>query len=226
MSGNVEETAHETEWYTLSEASKVLGVHPATVRQWSDEGKIGAFRTPGGHRRFARTDIERLVRMSPVRGVGLTSFLVDNAVERTRQGLPAALSDMMSEHRLPEADVAQWRVAGRRLVGLVAQLVTHAELPEEQRETALAFGRDYGRTMARSGYRLPDAVIAFLYFRDSILETVLQLPDTTGLQRDATHQIVARVNRLLNDVLRAMMDTFEQTILEAPDEAPNSSPGD
>ncbi len=77
--------------------------------------------------------------------------------------------------------------------------------------------------MARAGYRLPDAVIAFLYFRDSLLETVLQFPETTGLQRDATHQIVARVNRLLNDVLRAMMDAFEQSTQEAHDEAHDSS---
>jgi hypothetical protein len=64
-------------------------------------------------------------------------------------------------------------------------------------------------------------VIAFLYFRDSLLETVLQLPDTTGLQRDATHEIVARVNRLLNGVLRAMMEAFEQT--EAGSLSPDES---
>ncbi len=219
----MDETTQQTEWYTLSEASKVLGVHPATVRQWSDEGKIGAFRTPGGHRRFVRADIERMLRMSPVRGAGLSSFLVDNAVERTRKGLPGAFGDGMGGQRLPEADIAQWRVAGRRLVSLAAQLVTRAELSDDQVETGLAFGRDYGRSMAQAGYRLPDAVIAFLYFRDSLLETVLQLPETTGLQRDATHQIVGRVNRLLNDVLRAMMDTFEQYLHEAHDEALDSS---
>jgi excisionase family DNA binding protein len=186
-------------------------MHPATVRQWSDEGKISAFRTPGGHRRFSRSDIDRMLRVSPVRGAGLTSFLVDVAVERTRQGLPEALDDVMAGHRLPEEDLAHWRVAGRQLVGLVALLVTRTELAVEQREAALAFGRDYGRTMALADYRLPDAVIAFLYFRDSLLETVLQLPETTGLQRDETHQIVARVNRLLNGVLRAMMEAFEQS---------------
>ncbi len=107
------------------------------MRQWSDEGKIGAFRTPGGHRRFARGDIERMLRMSPVRGAGLSSFLVDNAVERTRQGLPEGLGDGMGGHRLPAADVAHWRVAGRRLVSLVAQLVTRSELPDDQRRNRI-----------------------------------------------------------------------------------------
>jgi excisionase family DNA binding protein len=217
----VDSSAQQSEWYTLSEASKILGVHPATVRQWSDEGKLGAFRTPGGHRRFSRGDIERMLRVSPVRGAGLTTYVMDVAVERTRQGLPEALDSVMAGHHVAAEDLAQWRAAGRQLVGLVAQLVTRPELSAAQQETALAFGRDYGRTMARSGYRLPDAVIAFLYFRDSLLETVLQLPDTTGLQRDATHEIVARVNRLLNGVLRAMMEAFEQT--EAGSLSPDES---
>ena len=61
------------DWYTLSETSKILGVHPATIRQWSDEGKLPVFRTPGGHRRFARVDIDRLLQVSPVRGAGLSA---------------------------------------------------------------------------------------------------------------------------------------------------------
>src|SRR5436309_10261322 len=94
------------EWFTLSEASKLLGVHPATVRQWSDEGKIGAFRTPGGHRRFARVDIERLLRVSPVRGAGLQTYLVDETVERTRKGLPEALAHASWARHLPDNERA------------------------------------------------------------------------------------------------------------------------
>src|SRR5688500_7059483 len=96
------ETDTLPEWYTLGEASKILGVHPATVRQWSDEGKIGAFRTPGGHRRFARVDIDRLLQVSPVRGAGLQSYLVAEAVARTRKSLPEALAHAAWAQHLPE----------------------------------------------------------------------------------------------------------------------------
>jgi hypothetical protein len=65
------------------------------------------------------------------------------------------------------------------------------------------------------GYSLPDTVVAFLFFRDSLLETVLQLPETTGLDRDATVEIVSRVNALLNAVLRAMMDAHEMALATA-----------
>ncbi len=198
------------EWFTLSEASKLLGVHPATIRQWSDEGKLQTFRTPGGHRRFAREDIERLLHVSPVRGAGLQAYLVEETVERTRKSLPEAIGHAAWAHNLPEDERGHWRQAGRQLVGLVAQLASKPELPAEQRETALNFGRDYGRLMARQEHSLPDAVLAFLFFRDSLLETVLQLPETTGLDRSATLAIVGRVNDLLNGVLRAMMNAYEQ----------------
>jgi excisionase family DNA binding protein len=38
---------------TLQHAASTLGISPARLRRWSDEGRIQAVRTPGGHRRFA-----------------------------------------------------------------------------------------------------------------------------------------------------------------------------
>jgi len=42
----------------LSEAAALLGVHPDTLRRWSDEGKVPVSRTPGGERRYSRADID------------------------------------------------------------------------------------------------------------------------------------------------------------------------
>ncbi len=152
--------------------------------------------------------------MTPVRGHGLASYVVHEAVERTRKGLPEALAHAPWAQHLADDERGHWRAAGRQLLGLVAQLATRAELSGEQQESALQFGRDYGRMMARTEHSLPDAVLAFLFFRDFLLETVLQLPETTGLDRNATLAIVGRSNALLNAVLREMMDAFQEVVTE------------
>ena len=49
----------------LSEAAALLGVHPDTLRRWSDEGKVPVSRTPGGERRFSREDIDAVYSSTP-----------------------------------------------------------------------------------------------------------------------------------------------------------------
>ena len=50
-----------SDWVSLGPASRFLGVDPDTLRRWADGGRIRAFATPGGHRRFSRTDLQRVV---------------------------------------------------------------------------------------------------------------------------------------------------------------------
>ena len=42
---------------TIGQASRMLGVTEVTLRQWTDGGKVKAFITPGGHRRYSKGEI-------------------------------------------------------------------------------------------------------------------------------------------------------------------------
>jgi excisionase family DNA binding protein len=53
--------AAEQEWLTLGQAARYLGVAQSTIRKWSDQGRIPAFYTPGGHRRFRRVHLDSFV---------------------------------------------------------------------------------------------------------------------------------------------------------------------
>ena len=56
--------ANEPDWLTLGQAAKFLGVAQSTIRKWSDQGRVPAFYTPGGHRRYRRRDLELFVDRS------------------------------------------------------------------------------------------------------------------------------------------------------------------
>jgi len=62
----------DTEWLTLGQAAKYLGVAQSTIRKWSDLGRVPAFYTPGGHRRYRRSDLDAFLERSgpgkPARG--------------------------------------------------------------------------------------------------------------------------------------------------------------
>lgn len=45
----------------ISEAAAIVGVHPDTLRAWVAAGTITALVTPGGHRRFRRSDVMSLL---------------------------------------------------------------------------------------------------------------------------------------------------------------------
>jgi putative resolvase len=47
--------------YTISQAALLLGVCPTTIRRWDKSASIKCYRTPGGHRRFAKEEIDRII---------------------------------------------------------------------------------------------------------------------------------------------------------------------
>jgi excisionase family DNA binding protein len=70
------------EWLTLGQAATYLGVAQSTIRKWSDGGRLPAFYTPGGHRRFRRGDLDVFLsgsRSVPSRGTPLVLVVDDDA---------------------------------------------------------------------------------------------------------------------------------------------------
>jgi excisionase family DNA binding protein len=53
-----------SEWLTLGRAAEYLGVAQSTIRKWCDAGRVPAFTTPGGHRRFRRSDLDAFLEQS------------------------------------------------------------------------------------------------------------------------------------------------------------------
>lgn len=48
--------------YTIEQTSQLLGISAQKLRRWDEQGILGAQRTEGGHRRYPREVVDRLVR--------------------------------------------------------------------------------------------------------------------------------------------------------------------
>jgi excisionase family DNA binding protein len=48
--------------YTPAEVAALFRVDPKTVTRWAAAGRIASIRTPGGHRRYRRSEVDRLLQ--------------------------------------------------------------------------------------------------------------------------------------------------------------------
>jgi excisionase family DNA binding protein len=158
----------DPEWLTLGQAARFLGVAQSTMRKWSDQGRVPAFYTPGGHRRYRRADLDAfLARSGPGRQQhGPSILLVDDdermralvRVELERQGYEvqeAASADeglVAIEVRKPELilldvmmpHVDGWemlrRIQERHGAGAIPVLMFSGQVDEDGRRQAASRG--------------------------------------------------------------------------------------
>lgn len=45
----------------MGQAAEFLGVSAASLRVWSDQGRLTVYRTPGGQRRYRVEDLEQFI---------------------------------------------------------------------------------------------------------------------------------------------------------------------
>jgi excisionase family DNA binding protein len=57
----VPQNSEHEELLTPSEVAAMFRVNPKTVTRWARSGKISAIRTLGGHRRFRKSEITRIL---------------------------------------------------------------------------------------------------------------------------------------------------------------------
>ncbi|TMK78439.1 MAG: response regulator [Actinobacteria bacterium] len=101
--------ANEPDWLTLGQAAKYLGMAQSTIRKWSDSGRLPAFYTPGGHRRYRRSDLDEFLeqggKVAPRRGEGRRLILIVDDDDRLREFVRVNLE--MEGYSVREASSAE-----------------------------------------------------------------------------------------------------------------------
>jgi diguanylate cyclase (GGDEF)-like protein/excisionase family DNA binding protein len=78
-------------WLRLGEAATELGVSLNTLRRWSNAGKLTCYRSPGGHRRYRRGDVDALLRAESADDRAALSTRARTAVPLVAAGVRAPL---------------------------------------------------------------------------------------------------------------------------------------
>ena len=203
----------EQEWLNLSETADLLGVHPATVRAWADQGKIPARRTPGGHRRFARTDVETVALAQNRQQHTAVHLVIQNMLGRARLELHGGKLDLADWYQqLSQEAKRQHGEIGRWLLTLVIRY-----LSDEGDEDVLAelrqVGRDYEQLGREHGLTLTQTTRAYLFFHEFLSESLYDMITAVGSQSptdwgDIRHQIVF----VTNEILLALIEAHETVI--------------
>ena len=193
---------------SLGEASRFLGVSTATVRRWSDSGRLRTFTTPGGHRRFSRAALERLLpadrgRRPELSGAGLTHDRLARAYRR--QPVHAGAGAWLAT--LDQTDRDAFRDLGRRLAwALIAHLdATDPEPRRHQLSEATAAAVEYGQRGAALGLSMSDVVEGFLAFRRPFLAEIGAVARRRGFDGDEVSGLYDDADRALDRLLVATM---------------------
>ncbi len=203
--------SHEDEWLSLREAAEMLGMHPATIRLWSDRNELPSRRTSGGHRRFRRSDIEFRLRQETERKPSpAAQLLVQSVLGRIRFAFTdGTLTTFPWYTHFDDAARNGYRDLGRRLLELLLRALAGSTSDEELRSEAVHLGSEYGSITRASHVSVADAVRAFLYFRSLVDESLLQLAEVQGSREHQElpwAESLRQVQLLTNELLPALVE--------------------
>ncbi|UCD98922.1 MAG: helix-turn-helix domain-containing protein [Chloroflexota bacterium] len=197
------------EWLSLSEVAKMLGVHPSTVRSWSDQGHLPAHRTQGGHRRFRRRDIELWIQTHREEGLDEGNLVIQAALKNIRVKVSEGnLANEAWYEKLDEEARNQYRRSGRALLqGLLESLAVHGEYDDSE---ARSLGFEYASRGWRRGLTAAEASRAFLFFRNVLLDAMLTVYEESSIQTPrAWSDIFRQIYHFTDQIQITLLETYD-----------------
>lgn len=192
-------TGQPVQWLTLRRACEVLGVNQTTLRHWADAGEIRAFRTPGGHRRFAVKDLKTLMERGLRTGRSRDSHKVGEvAIVRLRRRLVRQKTEESTWWRcFDDAGKAHMRQLGRRLLDALTSYFSRSRGRTALRDEMMQIGQEFGQQSLRHGLSAREALQAFIFFRSALEDSIVE---TIG-ERNASPEKVTGTCRQFNDLM-------------------------
>jgi excisionase family DNA binding protein len=212
-------TDREGRWLSLGPASRLLGIDPDTLRRWADQGRVASWTTPGGHRRFDRSALERLVAGRRSTGGHVLSSLggspqrLAKAYRRYYAIDPGAVSRGGTAGSV-EADREAHRRDGRLLIAaLIAYLDASprdAQTRERLEGDAEAIVDDQARRLAAGGTSLTESVSGFVAARGPFLAELAGLGSRRSLDPGRLAVLYGDASAVLDRLLLRFIDAHQR----------------
>lgn len=196
-------------WLSLGPASRLLGVDPDTLRRWADDGRIPAWTTPGGHRRFDRGVLEGLAdgrrqgaATRPLASMGASPMRLQRAYRQHYATAIRTSSAATAPRDARERD--QLRREGRRLV---ETLIAYLDAIDDPVARAAAEGvaqvvvDDHAVRLAERGASLTESVALFVAARRPFLAEISGLGRRRSLDPARLSALYEDASMLLDHLL-------------------------
>ncbi len=202
------EKSSENDWLSLSEAAELLGVHPGTVRNWSNQGVLPFHRTQGGHRRYKRSEVELWKQSQSVLTAMEVDTMMQSALRNTRlQISEGVLQNQSWYNKLDEEAKEQYRLSGRLLLQGLSRFLSVLE--KEGNQQAQRIGSEYALRARRYGLSLVEAAQAFFFFRNSLIDSMLKVYEAAAVRSpQAWSQMFRRINAYTDQIMTALLEVY------------------
>jgi excisionase family DNA binding protein len=205
-------------WLSLGPASRLLGIDPDTLRRWADEGRVEAWTTPGGHRRFDRRALERLAtdrrrgNGRPLASMGASPERLNRVYRRHYAADP--VGGTSASPPLDDVEREAYRQDGRRLIAaLIDFLDSDADDPRTRRlleDAASAIVDEQATRLAAAGTTLTEAVSSFVAGRQPFLAELARLGRSRSLDPTRLAALYGDASAILDRLLLRFIATHQR----------------
>lgn len=197
------------DWLSLSAAAELLGVHPSTVRLWSDKGMLPVHRTKGGHRRFKRNEVLLWAQTSREVRTVQPDDMMQSAIRNVRMQVTEGRLEVEAWYQKLDDDArAQYRQSSRSLFqGLMTYL---ASTDEDAASEAFAIGYEYASRARRYNLSYVDAARAFMFFRNVLIDSVMKVYSEANIPSGkAWEEMLHKIHTFTDQILISLLDTYQ-----------------